>query len=124
MTDKTKVIIKGQVVRKKYCVQDNMLNLRFYAKPYIREATELAGYKTFYECEIEGSPFTMNEDIYISKLDIEVSIDRIARSTDGEYIYYTDFVMDIINDKETEESKNSAEENLSKLMKLYEVYIK
>jgi len=106
-------IFRGTVARKIFRVVNRYSQYNIYHdKPYIQGYKEFIKHDIFYKCEIERPPFEAGEKVYINDLDLTVTIKEAIRSTNGEYVYNTDYYYDIIEDEKTKESKIEAEKML------------
>jgi hypothetical protein len=66
------------------------------------------------EYDIDKPPLQIAEKIYLDDKDIFVKVTDVIRSTKSNtYIYKTDFVINTVDDEETEESKRKAEKYLT-----------
>jgi len=117
-------IFRGTVSRKVFRVINRYSHYNIYIdKPYIQEYKEFIKYDTFYKCEIERPPFEVGEKVYINDLDLTVTIEEVIRSTNGEYVYNTDYYFDIIEDEKTRKTRIEAENILEEELVKYDKYL-
>ena len=93
-----KNIFKGKVLRKIYSIRKNTCTEKITQEEFVE-------YKILNERE-EDKIYRIGEKIYINKLDVNITIEDIIKNTNNEYVYYTDCIS-IIKD---EKSKLSEQE--------------
>ena len=124
MSDNIISIFRGITSRKVFRVINRYSQYNIYIdKPYIQEYKEFIKHDIFYKCEIERPPFESGESVYINNLDLTVTVEERIRSTNGEYVYNTDYYFDIIEDEKTKESKIEAEKILEEELIKYNEYL-
>jgi len=101
-----KNIFKGKVLRKIYSIRKNTCTEKIAQREFVE-------YKILNECE-EDKIYRIGEKIYINKLDVNITIEDVIKNTNNEYIYYTDYISII----EDEKSKLSELET-NKIIKEY-----
>jgi len=101
-----KNIFKGKVLRKIYSIRKNTCTEKITQEEFVE-------YKILCECKNE-IVFKIGERYHVDKLDITVTIEDIIKGENGEYIYYTDYISII----EDEKSKLSEQET-NKIIKEY-----
>lgn len=62
------------------------------------------------EVIFDNPPLRVGEKIYVMSLQKTVVVVEVIRSTDNSFIYYTDYVIEEIEDDETFKSKEDAEQ--------------
>jgi len=113
-------IFRGTVARKVFRVVNRYSQYNIYHdKPYIQGYKEFIKHDIFYKCEIERPPFEAGEKVYINDLDLTVTIKEAIRSTNGEYVYNTDYYFDFIEDEITERTRIKAEKILEEELVKY-----
>lgn len=65
--------------------------------------------KEFLRLEIDNPPIEINEKVFIEEINETIEIIDRVRNVKGGYIYYTQHVIEIIEDEETEKSRIEAE---------------
>jgi len=117
-------IFRGTVARKIFRVVNRYSQYNIYFdKPYIQGYKDFIKHDIFYKCEIERPPFEAGEKVYINDLDLTVTIEEVIRSTNGEYVYNTDYYFDVIEDEKTERTKKEAEKILEEELVRYNEYL-
>ena len=101
-----KNIFKGKVLRKIYSIRKNTCTEKITQEKFVE-------YKILNECE-EDKIYKIGEKVYINKLDVNITIEDVIKSTNNEYIYYTNYISII----EDEKSKLSEQET-NKIIKEY-----
>lgn len=127
MSEKHSALFFGKVVGIRYTVQDNrdVYNEYMYhrsgyrRKPVLQKYNEFISYKQFYSCDFEKPPLEKDEKVYINELDLTVVVLDRVRSTNGEYCYYVDHVVESIENKESEKSLAEANIYLEKELERY-----
>lgn len=108
---KHKVIIMGELRRKEY----------YYSK-FEKEMWDShikTGDKIIWEGELDF-PINIYESIRIDELNATVSINSIKKTTSG-IVYYTDYVVEVIEDEITKESLEKAEKSMKEHKETEEV---
>lgn len=127
MTEFHRALFFGKITRNFYRV-DSGRDFRYhsygyqehyYKKPEIVTVSELVNWKQFYSCDFEKPPLEIGEKVYINELDLTVLVVDRVRSTNGEYVYYVEHIIEQITDGGTMESKKVAEEELKREMDRY-----
>jgi len=117
-------IFRGTVARKIFTVMNrHSTHDIYFNKPYIQGYKEFIKHDIFYKCEIKRPPFNEGEKIYINDLDLTIAIHERIRSTNGEYVYNTDYYFDIIEDEITEKTRVEAEKILEEELVKYNEYL-
>lgn len=116
---KHKAVFMGRVERKTYEVA-KFESFRQYvdSEPFIYEIETLAYHVTIDSVELENPPLKRGDEIFIVKLNDCYKVEKIVRSTDNSYIYYVDYIQDVIEDEETEKSRIEAEKSCAKEIEL------
>lgn len=69
-----------------------------------------------WEGNLDSPVLKRNDTLYISDIDSEVEVMKVVRSTDGNYLYYTNNrIGEIVVNEETEKSRLEAEEKLKSI---------
>ena len=122
--DKIASIFRGTVSRKVFRIVNRYSQYNIYHdKPYIQGYKEFIKYDIFYKCETESPPFETGEKVYINDLDLTVTIEEAIRSTNGEYVYNTDYYFDFIEDEITERTRIEAEKILEEELVKYNEHL-
>jgi len=117
-------IFRGTVARKVFRVVNRYSQYNIYFdKPYIQGYKEFIKHDIFYKCETEKPPFEVGEKVYINDLDLTVTIEEAIRSTNGEYVYNTDYYFDFIEDEITERTRIEAEKILEEELVKYNEHL-
>ena len=112
-------IFRGILARKVFRVVNRYSQYNIYHnKPYIQEYKKFIKHDIFYKCETEKPPFEVGEKVYINDLDFTITVEERIRSTNGEYVYNTNYYY-IIEDEKTKESKIEAEKILEEELVKY-----
>lgn len=98
-SEKTKSIFLGQVRRKIYYG---------YYGDEVCESSELVEYKKLCECELDKSPLTGNEKIYITEINKTLQVQEVIKSSDGSITYKTNCTIETIEDEKSKESYEKA----------------
>ena len=118
--DKVTSIFRGMVARKIFIVINRYSQYNIYHdKPYIQGYKEFIKHDIFYKCETERPPFEVGEKVYINDLDLTVTIEEVIRSTNGEYVYNTNYYFDIIEDEITKSDRIETERILEEELVKY-----
>jgi hypothetical protein len=104
-------IFYGEIHNKIYRFDKMGIYLYFNGnfEPELYETSKYISKKEFLRIEIDNPPIEINEEVYIEQIDKTVKIKHRVRNATGGYIYYTDNVIDIIINEESEVSKINAE---------------
>ena len=122
--DKIASIFRGTVSRKVFRIVNRYSQYNIYHdKPYIQGYKEFIKHDIFYKCETERPPFETGEKVYINDLDLTVTIEEAIRSTNGEYVYNTDYYFDFIEDEITERTRIKAEKILEEELVKYNEHL-
>jgi len=122
--DKVTSIFRGMVARKIFIVINRYSQYNIYHdKPYIQGYKEFIKHDIFYKCETERPPFEVGEKVYINDLDLTVTIEEAIRSTNGEYVYNTNYYFDIIEDEITKSDRIETERILEEELFKYNEHL-
>jgi hypothetical protein len=91
-----------------------------WREPKIGKDYQKIGEVEIVRVELDDPPLNQDDYIFINKLNKKVRINQKVRSTNNEFIYYVDHVVEVLVDESTEESKVKAEEKLIECMKVFE----
>lgn len=61
---------------------------------------------------IENPPLEVDDFVFIPELKKSVKVTGKSRNIEGGYVYYTDYVTEVVDDEQTQKSKKEAEEQL------------
>lgn len=107
--EKHKALVMGRVEKKRYYfVRDDGYRYFGYGRSKIKTSGEFLEHKEIWNGELENPPLENNDFLYITDINKKVKVTDKAKSTDGGYIYWTNFV-EYIEDEETELTKLNAE---------------
>ena len=117
-------IFRGTIARKIFIVINRYSQYNIYHdKPYIQGYKEFIKHDIFYKCETERPPFETGEKVYINDLDLTVTIEEVIRSTNGEYVYNTNYYFDIIQDEKTKSGRIETERILKEELVKYNEHL-
>ena len=117
-------IFRGTIARKIFIVINRYSQYNIYHdKPYIQGYKEFIKHDIFYKCETERPPFETGEKVYINDLDLTVTIEEVIRSTNGEYVYNTNYYFDIIEDEKTKSGRIETERILKEELVKYNEHL-
>lgn len=125
--DKHKALIMGKRERKiyKFGIKDISTFGRFFnAEPELYETREFIEYDEYYKCDIDNPPLEIGEKIYIDTLEEVLTVKDKARNTNGGYVYWTDCVIETIEDEITQKTKTEAENEQKEYIKQKEEDLK
>jgi uncharacterized coiled-coil protein SlyX len=134
-TDKHKAIIQGELHRKIYSVSYRYRNrniipdkverlnklkcdLADFQNLTIEEKSCYVANKELWRGEIDAPLLEVGEKLYIGKLDIEIIVNERLRHTNGSYIYRCNYIIEEIDDEESEASKKKATDHLKKIKQI------
>jgi hypothetical protein len=106
--DKHNAVVMGMIVRKKY----EAWNIGSIAK--IVDNDEFVKYEEIWSGELNDPPIKSGDSFYITDKNLLVEVEMTSRNTENGYTYFTDYVIERIEDEETDKSKKEAEEKLKK----------
>jgi hypothetical protein len=126
MIEKHTAVFLGKKVKKKYYAFKGYVSEYedFNTPPYIHTEYELIEHVKITETQMDNPPLKEEEFIYISEYNEKAEILEVVRSTDNKYIYYLDYNVEVIEDEETEKSKEKAEKDLIIYKEEYEKKLK
>jgi hypothetical protein len=113
--EKHKAVVMGEVHLKRY--RYDKRNFYFHHRE-IYAYGELKEKKVIWSGELDNPPIEEGEKLYIAESNVTVVIESKEKSTEGGYVYWTDFVS-LIEDEETMTSLEKAKEDKKK----YEEYL-
>lgn len=130
MTEIHNALFFGKIVNVKYKLKDNRdiygrgsYGQRYYSryngKPEISQCNEFVKYEQFYNCDFEKPPLEKGEKVYINELDLTLAVLDRVRSTNGEYCYYVEHVIEVIDDDKSAKSFAQANIELKKEIERY-----
>lgn len=99
----------GKIQKKRYSLSEWRGDVKIY--DYYE-----CDWKIISECEFNKPPLKRHENVHLHELDEIVLIEGVIRSTDNSYVYHTNYVIDTIEDEETNKSKEKAEERLKDMI--------
>lgn len=124
-----KIIIMGKIMAVRYYVENNRTISHTYGvgyysdvyngMPEMRKSFECMKDERLYSCTMDKPQLQDGEALYINELDITVSITKVVRSTNGEYVVFTSHVIKEVEDEKTKESFNMATIRLEEELKRY-----
>lgn len=102
--EKHDAVVMGRIDRKVY---------HFYRSHFVQycdvvERSQLVEAVEVWEGKLENPPLNIGDTLYINEIDEKVIITDKAKSTLGGYIYWTEHVVETIEDDETEKSRLQA----------------
>ncbi|WP_137743374.1 hypothetical protein [Robertmurraya siralis] len=110
-----KAKVMGRVERKVYEFRWRYFNM----PPHVNSKKEFIEHEEFWSGELENPPLEVGDSLFIEDKSIRVDILHKAKSTDGGFVYWTDYVIDMLEDEKTKNSKSEAEAQLEE----YEKYL-
>lgn len=132
MTEMHNALFFGKVVNVKYTVQENRDTYyegnygnygrhysSYHRRPVIAKWNDFVKYKQFYNCDFEKPPLNTGEKVYINELDLTLMVLDRVRSTNGQYCYYVEHVVETIENEESEKSLAEAKVYLEKELERY-----
>lgn len=126
MIEKHTAVFLGKKVKKKYYATKGYISQYddFNMPPYICTEYKLIKHVKITESQMDNPPLKEEEFVYISEYNEKAEILEVVRSTDNKYIYYLDYNVEVIEDEETEQSKEKAEKDLLVYKEEYEKKLK
>lgn len=98
-------VFKGNINRVIYVFDNPFL----YGTPFIHKKKEVVRHETIEEVGLDKPLMKEGEEVYLVSIDKIAKINKIVRSTDGKVIYFTNYEIELIEDEETEKSKQESE---------------
>ncbi|MGG3987289.1 hypothetical protein [Bacillus smithii] len=121
---KHKAIFMGKKVRKIYKFEHNNFLSKYSCWFDNENENQFVDWVEIYKCELDSPPLKEGEEIYIKELDETLYILDRLRSSDGQYIYSTDYIVEIIEDEFTKKSKEEANKKLNKYIEELKIFHK
>ncbi|MED1863370.1 hypothetical protein P4V41_07860 [Fictibacillus nanhaiensis] len=90
-----------------------------WREPQVVKDYQKIGEVEIIRVELDDPPLNQEDYIFINKISKKVRVNQKVRSTNNEFIYYVDHVVEIVEDASTEESKVKAEEELIESMEIF-----
>jgi hypothetical protein len=100
-----KAVVMGRIERKIYKFHDR--NSWYVGS--VREDKELIEHKQIWDGDLENPPLEISDWLYVKSKGLKVKVLDKAKSTDGGFVYWTDHVIEIIEDNKTIDTKKEAE---------------
>lgn len=111
-----KAKVMGRIERKVY-----KFGRGYYSTlPHVYEEKELIKHEDVWSGELENPPLEVGESLFIETKSIKTKVLDKAKSTEGGFVYWTDHVIALLEDEETENSKKKSEVQLEEYEKHWE----